>query len=79
MGVVVDSGGATSGSDVGVLVERVDHRDDRPVLQEGQLAGTEVVQQRPERLRPHRHLVVQPPAAIGVERHCISSGCAHDQ
>ena len=52
-----------------MVAERFDQREDGPVLQEGQLARAEMVEQRPERLGPHRHLGVQAPAAIGIELH----------
>ena len=76
---VLDSGGAAGGSDVGVVGQRLHHRKDGAVLQERQLAGTEVIQQRTEGLWPHGHLRVQPPRAIGIEPPPLLRGGAHDQ
>ena len=46
-------------------------------LKEGQPAGAEVVEQRPERFRPKRHLRVQPPRGVEVERPCCRHGLIH--
>lgn len=65
--VIVYSGGAAGGPDVEMVGQRLHHRQDGAVLQERQLAGTEVVQQRAEWFRSNGHLRVQAPAAVGVE------------
>jgi hypothetical protein len=69
---VVDTGRTASGASVGVVGQRVDHLDDRPILQERQLARAEVIEQRTERLGPHGHLRVKPPAEVRVERRDLS-------
>jgi hypothetical protein len=51
-----------------MLWQRLHHGEDGAVFQKRQLAGAEVVEQRAERFRTNRHLRVQSPAAIGIER-----------
>ena len=48
-----------------------------PVLQERQLPGAEVVEQRAERFGPQRHLRVQPPGGVEIERRCRGHGSVH--
>ena len=48
--------------------QRPDDGEDSRVLQERQPPGPEVVQQRAERLRAHRHPLVDAPGAVQVER-----------
>jgi hypothetical protein len=64
---IVDSGGAASRSGIGVLIKRLDHRDDGAILQKRQLACSEVIEQRSERLGPDSHLGVQSPAQARVK------------
>ncbi len=65
---VVDSRRRGKPTGVGVSASDLTTVDDRAVLQKRQLAGAEVIQQRTERLGPHRHLGVQSPAEVRVER-----------
>ena len=52
---------------IGMIGQRLHHREDGAVFQKGQLAGAEVIEQCAERLGPDRHLWVQAPAASGIE------------
>jgi hypothetical protein len=66
---IVDAGRTTRGTGVVVLVQQLHDINDGPVLQKGQLARPEVVEQSPKRLRPHSYLRMQPPTGVGIERH----------
>ena len=66
--IEADAGGCQCLPDVGVLGQRFDDRHDGAVLEEGQPAGPEVVEQRPERLGTDGHLRVETPAQRGVDQ-----------
>src|ERR1700756_4682364 len=63
--------GPAGGPDIRMVGERPHHLKDGAVLQKGQLAGAEVIQQCTKRFRSNRHLGVQPPAPVRVE-HAVS-------
>ncbi len=71
---VVHTRGAAGGPDIGMVGQRPHHREDGAVLQKGQLAGAEVIEQCAKRLWSNRHLWVQPPAAIRVEQAFVNRG-----
>jgi hypothetical protein len=72
--LVVDACRPQGRPGIRLLGQRIDHVDDGPVLQERKLSGAKVIQQSPERFRPHRHLVMEPPAEVGIERHSVVRG-----
>ncbi len=51
-----------------VLGQRFDDLDDGPVLQERELARPEVVEQRPERFGAQRHLRMELPCRVEIDR-----------
>ena len=64
---ILDTGRAERGPNVGMVGQRLHHREDGAVLQERELASSEVVQQRTETFGAHGDLRVQSPGVVGIE------------